>query len=58
MEKMFAGMAKGGGRKKGGSRRKKGSSGPSVSQMNKMYEQMMKEMLKPFDMDLNDLNED
>jgi hypothetical protein len=41
MEKMFAGMATGG-RKKGGSRRKRGSAGPSMTQMNKMYEQMLK----------------
>lgn len=52
MEKMFAGMMKGG-RKKGGSRRKKGSSGPSLSQMNKMYEEIMKEAMKGLDMDLD-----
>jgi hypothetical protein len=36
-------MMKGGSKKKGGSRRKKGNSGmPSMAQMNKMYEQILK----------------
>jgi hypothetical protein len=53
MEKMFAGMmgGGGGGHKKGGSRRKKGGNGPSMSQMNKMYEKMMMEAFKDMGLD-------
>jgi len=53
MEKMFAGMmGSGGGKgKKGGSRRKKGGSGPSMAQMNKMYEKMMMEAFKDIGLD-------
>lgn len=62
MEKMFGNMMKGSNsRKKGGSRRKRGGSGmPSqreIREMEKMYDQMMKETLKGFDMDFGDLND-
>ena len=59
MEKMFGSMMGGGiggsggkaGKKKGGSRRKKGGNGgmPSMNQMNKMYEDLLKETLKDFE---------
>jgi len=45
--------------KKGGSRRKRGGGGgPSMAMMNKMYEEMLKETLKSFEMDLNDGDEE
>jgi len=45
-------MGSGGGKgKKGGSRRKKGGSGPSMAQMNKMYEKMMMEAFKDIGLD-------
>ncbi|MCB0369432.1 MAG: hypothetical protein KDD45_08275 [Bdellovibrionales bacterium] len=52
---MMGKMMSAGSKKKGGSRRKKGSGMPSMSQMNKMYEQILKETLKEFDED--DLDE-
>lgn len=52
---MFGNLMGGkGNKKKGGSRRKRGGGGgPSMAMMNKMYEEMLKETLKSFDMDLN-----
>lgn len=49
-----------GNRKKGGSRRKRGGGGggPSMAMMNKMYEQMLKETLKSFEMDLDGEDEE
>jgi len=61
MEKMFGNLMGGkGNRKKGGSRRKRGggSGGPSMAMMNKMYEEMLKETLKSFEMDLGDEDEE
>lgn len=48
MEKMFANMMGSGSKKKGGSRRKRGGGGMGVSMnmMNKMYDEMMKDLMK------------
>ncbi len=56
---MFGNLMGGkGNHKKGGSRRKRGAGGPSMAMMNKMYEDMLKETLKNFEMDLKDEDEE
>ena len=53
---MMKGSGSGSGsHKKGGSRRKKGGSAmPSMSQMNKMYEEMISSAFKEFDLGLDE----